>query len=127
MAPKNVVFLFDVDNTLLDNDRITADLKRHLDREVGHERQQRYWTILEQLRTELGYVDYLGALQRFRIQYPHDPHLLTVSHFLVDYPFANRLFPNALDVVEHVKRWGQAGVPADGGGVLQPAEAERPG
>src|SRR5438132_4503551 len=86
MAIKNVVFLFDVDNTLLDNDRITADLKRHLDREVGHERQQRYWTILEQLREELGYVDYLGALQRYRIQYPHDPHLLTVSRFLVDYP-----------------------------------------
>ena len=124
---KNVVFLFDVDNTLLDNDRITADLKRHLDREVGHERKQRYWTILEQLRTELGYVDYLGALQRYRIQYPHDPHLLTVSHFLVDYPFANRLFPNALDVVEHVTRWGQAVILSDGDVVFQPRKIERSG
>ena len=124
---KNVVFLFDVDNTLLDNDRITADLKRHLDREVGHERQQRYWAILEQLRTELGYVDYLGALQRYRIQYPHDPHLLTVSHFLVDYPFANCLFPNALDVVEHVTRWGQAVILSDGDVVFQPRKIERSG
>src|SRR5438105_7265299 len=127
MALKNVVFLFDVDNTLLDNDRITADLKRHLDREVGHERQQRYWAILEQLRTELGYVDYLGALQRYRIQYPHDPHLLTVSRFLVDYPFANRLFPNALDVVEQVKRWGQAVILLDGDVVFQPRKIERSG
>jgi len=127
MALKNVVFLFDVDNTLLDNDRITADLKRYLDREVGHERQQRYWTILEQLRAELGYVDYLGALQRYRIQYPHDPHLLTVSRFLVDYPFANRLFPNALDVVEHVKRWGQAVILSDGDVVFQPRKIERSG
>src|SRR3989449_11778154 len=109
MALKNVVFLFDVDNTLLDNDRITADLKRHLDREVGHERQQRYWTILGQLRAELGYVDYLGALQRYRIQYPHDPHLLTASPFLVDYPSANRMFRNTPAAVEHVTRRGRAG------------------
>lgn len=74
-----VVFLFDVDNTLLDNDRVTADLKRHLEREVGYERQQRYWAIFEELRAQLGYADYLGALQRYRIEHPRDPHLLTVS------------------------------------------------
>lgn len=100
MGDVEAVFLFDVDNTLLDNDRVTADLKRYLEREVGHERQEHYWTILEQLRRELGYVDYLGALQRYRHEYPRDPHLLTVSHFLVNYPFANRLFPNSLDVIE---------------------------
>src|SRR6476620_2778392 len=94
-----VVFLFDVDNTLLDNDRVAADLKRHLEREVGPERAQRYWAIFEQLREELGYADYLGALQRYRMEYPRDPHLLTVSSFLVNYPFANRLFPNSLDVI----------------------------
>src|SRR2546425_1274297 len=127
MALKDIVFLFDVDNTLLDNDQITADLKRHLVCEVGHERQQRYWTILEQLRTELGYVDYLGTLQRYRVQYPHDPHLLTVSRFLVDYPFAKRLFPDALDVVEHVKRWGQAVILSDGDVVFQPRKIERSG
>ena len=88
---KNLVFLFDVDNTLLDNDRVSADLKRHLEREVGHERQQRYWSIFEELRSELGYADYLGALQRYRYNYPHDPKLLTVSHFLLEYPFANRV------------------------------------
>jgi hypothetical protein len=81
-----VVFLVDVDNTLLDNDRITADLMRHLEREVGHELQERYWAIFEELRAELGYADYLGALQRYRVEHPRDPHVLTVSKFLVDYP-----------------------------------------
>ena len=108
------VFLFDVDNTLLDNDGVTADLRKHLEREVGSERAQHYWTIFEQLRTELGYADYLGALQRYRHEYPHDLHLLTVSRFLVNYPFANRLFPNSLDVIEHVKQWGPAAILSDG-------------
>jgi hypothetical protein len=127
MTAHDVVFLFDVDNTLLDNDRITADLQRHLEREVGHERQQRYWAIFEQLRTELGYADYLGALQRYRIEYPRDPHLLTVSSFLVNYPFANRLFPNSLDAIDHVKQWGPAVILSDGDVVFQPRKVERSG
>jgi FMN phosphatase YigB (HAD superfamily) len=127
MLPVEVVFLFDVDNTLLDNDRVTADLKRHLEREVGRERQEHYWTILEQLRGELGYVDYLGALQRYRHEYPRDPHLLTVSHFLVNYPFANRLFPNSLDVIEYCKQWGPVVVLSDGDVVFQPRKIERSG
>jgi FMN phosphatase YigB (HAD superfamily) len=122
-----VVFLFDVDNTLLDNDRVTADLKRHLQREVGTERANRYWALFEQLRTELGYADYLGALQRYRSEYPRDPRLLTVSYFLVNYPFANRLFPNSLDVVEHVKQWGPAVILSDGDVVFQPRKVERSG
>src|SRR5260370_5280120 len=101
--PESVVFLFDVDNTLLDNDRVTADLKHHLEQKVGQVRQQRYWAVFEQLRSELGYADYLGALQRYRSEYPRDPNLLLVSDFLVEYPFANRLFPNALDAIDHVK------------------------
>jgi hypothetical protein len=95
MPSNHVVFLFDIDNTLLDNDRVVADLMRHLDRTVGSECQQRYWAIFNDMRAELGYADYLGALQRYRVEYPHDPHLLTVSSFLVNYPFANRLFPNS--------------------------------
>src|SRR5258708_32569059 len=87
------VFHYDVDNTLLDNDRVTADLKRHLEQQVGPERQQRYWDIFEQLRSELGYSDYLGALQRYRVEYQHDPGLRPVSHCLPNYPFATRLFP----------------------------------
>jgi FMN phosphatase YigB (HAD superfamily) len=122
-----VVFLFDVDNTLLDNDRVTADLKRHLDREVGLDRAQRYWAIFEQLRGELGYADYLGALQRYRIEYPRDPRLLTVSKFLINYPFANRLFPNSLDAVENVKQWGPAVILSDGDVVFQPRKVERSG
>ena len=124
---KDVVFLFDVDNTLLDNDRVTADLKRYLERKVGHERQQRYWMIFEQLRSELGYADYLGALQRYRIEHPRDSHLLVLSHFLVNYPFANRLFPNALDAVDHVKQWGKAAILSDGDVVFQPLKVERSG
>jgi hypothetical protein len=94
MSPSGIVFLLDVDNTLLDNDRVTDDLQRYLEHEVGRERQKRYWTIFEQLRVELGYADYLGALQRYRTEYPRDSRLLTVSHFLINYPFADRLYPN---------------------------------
>lgn len=114
------VFLFDVDNTLLDNDRVTADLRRHLDAKVGALNSKRYWEIFEQLRSELGYADYLGALQRYRIDYPHETHLLEVSYFLMRYPFANRLFPNSIDVVEHVQRWGTAAILSDGDVVFQP-------
>jgi hypothetical protein len=123
----NLVFLFDVDNTLLDNDRVTADLKRHLEQQVGPERQQRYWDIFEQLRSELGYADYLGALQRYRVEYPRDPSLLTVSHFLVNYPFATRLYPDSLDAIEHVKQWGKAVILSDGDVVFQPLKVERSG
>jgi hypothetical protein len=123
----NLVFLFDVDNTLLDNDRVTADLKRHLEQQVGPARQQRYWQIFEQLRSELGYADYLGALQRYRIENPRDPGLLTVSHFLINYPFATRLYPDSLDAVEHVKQWGKAVVLSDGDVVFQPLKVERSG
>jgi len=128
MANNNgLVFLFDVDNTLLDNDRVTEDLKRHLTQQVGPERQQRYWEFFEQLRSELGYADYLGALQRFRLEYPRDPAVLTVSHFLINYPFAIRLYPDSLDVVEHVKQWGPAVVLSDGDVVFQPLKVERSG
>ena len=124
---ESVVFLFDVDNTLLDNDRVGADLQRHLEKEVGHERQQKYWTVFEELRAELGYADYLGALQRYRIDYPRDPHLLAVSHFLLEYPFANRLFPNSLDVVEHVRSFGRPVILSDGDVVFQPHKIQRSG
>ncbi len=126
-ANQRIVFLFDVDNTLLDNDRVTADLKRHLEKQVGPERQQRYWDFFEQLRRELGYADYLGALQRYRLEYPRDPSLLTVSHFLVNYPFATRLYPDSLDAVEHVKQWGDAVILSDGDVVFQPLKVERSG
>ena len=122
-----LVFLFDVDNTLLDNDHVIADLKRYLQERVGPERQQSYWDIFEQLRSELGYADYLGALQRYRIKYPCDPELLTVSHFMINYPFATRLYPDSLDVVEHVKQWGVPVVLSDGDVVFQPLKVERSG
>src|SRR5580765_6365953 len=121
------VFLFDVDNTLLDNDRVTADLKRYLEKQVGPERQQSYWDIFEQLRTELGYADYLGALQRYRMEYPRDPGLLTVSHFLVNYPFATRLYPDSLDALEHVRQWGKAVILSDRDVDFQPLKIERSG
>jgi FMN phosphatase YigB (HAD superfamily) len=125
MIAHRVVFLFDVDNTLLDNDRVSADLRRHLEREVGTERNARYWAIFEELRAELGYADYLGALQRYRGEYPRDPHLLTVSSFLINYPFANRLFPNALDVLEMCRAWGPTVILSDGDVVFQPRKIER--
>jgi len=124
-TPHRVVFLFDVDNTLLDTDRVTADLRRHLERAVGAERSARYWAIFEELRGELGYADYLGALQRYRGDDPRDPHLLTVSAFLIIYPFANRLFPNSLDVIERCRTWGPTVILSDGDVVFQPRKIER--
>lgn len=127
MSVPTTVFLFDVDNTLLDNERVTADLKEHLEREVGHERQERYWAIFERRRDELGYADYLGALQRYRIECPRDHHLLTVSCFLLNYPFADRLFPRALEVLTHVAQWGRPAILSDGDVVFQPWKIERSG
>ncbi len=126
-SPVKTVFLFDVDNTLLDNDRIIADLGDYLNREVGAARARRYWDIFEHLRTQLGYADYLGALQRYRSAYPHDPSLLAVSRFLINYPFAERLFPNALDVIDTVKPWGTTVLLTDGDVVFQPRKVDRSG
>jgi FMN phosphatase YigB (HAD superfamily) len=122
-----VVFLLDVDNTLLDHDRVVADLMRHLDEVVGHERQQHYWDIFDRLRLELGYADYLGALQQYRAAYPRDPNVLIVSSFLINYPFANRLFPNSLDVIDRMKTWGPVVILTDGDVVFQPRKIERSG
>ena len=123
----SVVTLLDVDNTLLDNDHVVADLMRFMDRELGHERQHEYWEIFEALRRELGYADYLGALQRYRIKHPRDSNVLTVSQFLINYPFANRLFPGSLDVIELVRSWGPAVILSDGDVVFQPRKIERSG
>jgi FMN phosphatase YigB (HAD superfamily) len=122
-----VVFLLDVDNTLLNNDRVTEDLRRYLLREFGHAREQRYWDIFEQLRVELGYADYLGALQRYRSEDPRDPRFLAVSRYLINYPFANRLFPGAIDAVDHLKQWGPTVILSDGDVVFQPRKVERSG
>ena len=127
MQQPKPVFLFDVDNTLLDNDRVTAALRTFLENEVGSERSDRYWSIFEELRSELGYADYLGTLQRYRDHYPYDSHLLSVSIFLVNYPFANRLFPRSLDVLEHFKRQGPVVILTDGDAVFQPRKVERSG
>jgi FMN phosphatase YigB (HAD superfamily) len=121
------VFLLDVDNTLLDNDRVTDDLRRHLHEHFGKERQERYWELFEELRAELGYADYLGALQRFRLAYPHDVHLLELSSYLVDYPFANRLYPGSLEVLDRLERLGRTVILTDGDVVFQPRKIERSG
>jgi hypothetical protein len=125
--PAPVVFLLDVDNTLLDNDRVIDDLKRHLTKAFGVERQQRYWTIFEERRTELGYADYLGALQRYRLENPGDPIFLQVSYYLLDYPFANRLYPDSLDVIKHLDTWGSTVILSDGDVIFQPRKVQRSG
>ena len=126
-APAAVTFLVDVDNTLLDNDHVTADLRRYLDRTVGAERRARYWAHFEAGRKELGYADYLGALQRYRLEFPRDLHLLNVSAFLIDYPFANRLYPGSLDVLERFRAWGPTVILSDGDVVFQPRKIQRSG
>ena len=115
-----LVFLFDVDNTLLDNDAVQNDLSAHLEREFGREHRDRYWSIFEALRTELGYADYLGALQRYRLENLDESQLLLMSSFLIDYPFASRLYPQALQVLAHCRRFGPTVILSDGDVVFQP-------
>jgi FMN phosphatase YigB (HAD superfamily) len=121
------VFLFDVDNTLLDNDAIQNDLSAHLEREVGLVSRDRYWVLFEQLRAELGYADYLGALQRYRLEHQDDPQLLRVSFFLLDYPFATRLYPGALAALERCRALGPTVILSDGDVVFQPRKVQRSG
>ncbi|PYQ74260.1 MAG: haloacid dehalogenase [Acidobacteria bacterium] len=123
----DTVFLLDVDNTLLDNDAIVEDLRRHLITAFGEECERRYWEIFEELRRELGYADYLGALQRYRIERPRDPHLLEISLFLLAYPFADRVYPGAFDVIRHLRSRGLVVVLSDGDVVFQPRKVERSG
>jgi haloacid dehalogenase-like hydrolase len=123
----NIVFLFDVDNTLIDNDRVQAHLKEHLEQTYGAATRDRYWEILEDLRNELGYVDYLGALERYRVEVLHRPELLLMSSWLVDYPFVDRLYAGALDAVKHVQKWGTPVILSDGDAVFQPRKVERSG
>jgi FMN phosphatase YigB (HAD superfamily) len=127
MPSEHVVFLFDVDNTLIDNDHIVADMKRNLERDIGSEQQTRYWEYFEELRTELGYADYLGALQRYRVNHPRDFGIIAVSYFLMNYHFANRLFPCALDVIDQYQQYGETAILSDGDMIFQPLKIERSG
>jgi haloacid dehalogenase-like hydrolase len=124
---QDVVVLFDVDNTLLDNDRVQADLHDHLGTNFGAKARDRYWELFEQLRGELGYSDYLGALERYRVEELHDPRVLRIGNWLADYPFAERLFPAALDAVRHARQWGPTVILSDGDAVFQPRKVERSG
>ena len=130
-ALQEVVFLLDVDNTLLDNDQIVAELRRHLEREFGAASAGRYWKIFEALRRELGYADYLGALQRYRFEaeltQSDDSRLLHMSTFLIDYPFAERLYPRALEVIARLDAFGPTVILSDGDVVFQPRKIQRSG
>lgn len=123
----DLVFLFDVDNTLLDNDRVQGDLSEHLATNYGQDARDRYWTLFEDLRSSLGYADYLGALQRYRLEALHNPKVLRIANWLADYPFADRLYPRALDVVRHVGAWGPVVILSDGDAAFQPRKVERSG
>ena len=125
--PRSTVFLVDVDNTLVDNDAIQQDLKDHLERVYGAGARARYWRILEDLFQELGYRDYLGALQRYRLEHPLEVELLAMSSFLVDYPFAGRLYPGALAVLKRLGSFGLPVILSDGDVVFQPRKVERAG
>jgi FMN phosphatase YigB (HAD superfamily) len=125
--PGSIVFLVDVDDTLLDNDRIQEDFRAHMEREFGPECRDRFWAIQEQLFEELGYRDYLGAFQRFRVEHPYENHLVTAGSYLVDYPFAERLYPRALDVLGKLGTWGRTVVLTDGDVVFQPRKVDRSG
>lgn len=122
-----IVFLVDVDNTLLDNDRIQEDLAHYIGREFGPQCRDRYWTIQEELFQTLGYRDYLEAFQRFRVEHPYEPHLLTAANYLVDYPFQRRLYPGALEVLARLRKWGRTVILTDGDVVYQPRKVVHSG
>lgn len=126
-AAKDLVFLFDVDNTLLDNDRFQSDLFRHIERQFGKDARARYLAIFEELRDQLGYADYLGALERYRQEKLHDPRFLHMANWVIEYPFPQRLYPGSLDVVRRARTWGQAAILSDGDAVFQPRKVERSG
>ena len=126
-SPRDIVFLVDCDNTLLDNDRLQADLRDHLARQNGADSRDRYWAIFEALRSELGYADYLGALQRYRLGDMNDPRLLLMSSYLVDYPFADRLYEGSLAAIAHLRRLGPTVILSDGDVVFQPRKIQRSG
>jgi FMN phosphatase YigB (HAD superfamily) len=123
----DVVFLFDVDNTLLDNDQVQRDLSEHLEANYGQEARDRYWMLFEDLRSTLGYADYLGALQRYRLEDLHNPKVLRIANWLADYPFADRLYPRAIDVVGRLSTWGPTVILSDGDAAFQPRKVERSG
>jgi FMN phosphatase YigB (HAD superfamily) len=127
LIPNKIVFLFDVDNTLLDRDGFVADLKIYLEKELGVAGAQCYWSIFDHLWSKLGYADYLGALQSYRNKKRHEPRFLAVSNFLINYPFVNHLYPNSLEVIEHVKKWGRVVILSDGDAVFQPHKIDRSG
>jgi FMN phosphatase YigB (HAD superfamily) len=123
----DTVYLVDVDNTLLDNDAVIADLRAHLVEGFGPECNRRYWEIFEELRRELGYADYLGALQRYRIEHPRETQVLKISLFLLHYPFASRVYPGAVDAVRALQARGRTAILSDGDVVFQPRKIERSG
>ena len=123
----DLVFLFDVDNTLLDNDHIQNDLNTHLEQNYGVTARDRYWALFEEQRAQLGYADYLGALQRYRLEDLHDPRVLRIANWLADYPFAARLYPGALDVARQAQQWGVTAILSDGDAAFQPRKVERSG
>ncbi len=126
-TPDGVVFLVDCDNTLVDNDGVQNDFQERFTREFGAAGWDRYWTLFEQLRGEVGYADYLGALQRYRLEDVSDTRLLSMASFLLDYPFASRLYPDALDVLRHLRTRGLTVVLSDGDVVFQPRKIQRAG
>jgi len=123
----DIVFLFDVDNTLLDNDRFQDELRAHLLRSLGAQACENYWAAFEALRNELGYADYLGAAERIRSEFPHDPRILRLANWMLDFPFADLLYPDASNVVRHVRQWGSAAILSDGDAVFQPRKIDRSG
>jgi FMN phosphatase YigB (HAD superfamily) len=124
---QSLAFLLDVDNTLLNNDDVSRDLRAHLDHTFGAERGESYWRLFEELRSQLGYADYLGALQRYRLERPDDPRILQMSSFLIDYPFQDRVYPGAVEAVERIKHFGPCVILSDGDAVFQPRKIERSG
>jgi FMN phosphatase YigB (HAD superfamily) len=127
LSEGNVVFLLDVDNTLLDNDRFGADLGARLENAFGTDQRDRYWAIFAALREELSYADYLAALQRFRVGLDDNPELLQMSSFLLEYPFSDRLYPRALDAIAHLGVFGMPVILSDGDVVFQPRKIQRSG
>lgn len=122
-----VAFLFDVDNTLLDNDRVRAELAETIERIVGPERGEAFWESYEQVRRDRDYVDYPNTIARFGRAFPDEVGYPDVADAILGYPYRAAVFPGAHDVLRQAQRVGPVAILTDGDPVYQPAKVARAG
>jgi FMN phosphatase YigB (HAD superfamily) len=117
-----LVFLLDVDNTLVDNDRVKKDIERAIASLVAVDRAARFWALYEEVRDEKGVVNFPETLRRFRRAFPNEPHAEDVDRSVLSIPFERYLYPRVFDVIARLWTLGDVTILSDGDRVYQPAK-----